>query len=139
MFNLMPRDKTFFDELEQLGGHLLEAAKSLSRLVETFPDLDGHVQKIDGEEKAADDLAQQTLVHLDAAFITPLDREDIFHLITDLAGVASTMAGLARRFKLYKLGEIEPALRKQTDLLLKVITALNDMIRTLRRAASCQT
>ena len=41
---------------------------------------------------------ETTLGRLDDAFITPLDREDIMQLITDLYDVIEGISDVARRF-----------------------------------------
>ena len=101
--SLMPKDESFFELLEQLAGHIVTSVAHLQRITQTFPDVNGPVADIEKEEQTADELTQTELKRLDSAFITPIDREDILHLMADLHAVVETIADLAQRFKRYKL------------------------------------
>jgi hypothetical protein len=37
MFNLLPKDQTFYDQLESLGGQVVSGARELRRLMQDFP------------------------------------------------------------------------------------------------------
>jgi len=75
---------------------------------------------------------ETTLGRLDDAFITPLDGEDIMQLITDLYDVIEGVADVARRFSLYKVTQLYPNVRSQSDILCKVATALDELMSKLR-------
>src|SRR5579871_5956764 len=47
MFNLLPKDEKFYDELEQLSSLVVESAKNLEVIVEQFPRLDGQLDAIE--------------------------------------------------------------------------------------------
>lgn len=115
MFNLLPKDEKFYDQLETLAGHAVTACEGLERMLRESPGLEGSGGTIRDEDRASDDLAQNSLERLDAAFITPLDREDILHLVTDLDSIVRTVARLARRLAVYRLGGIEPELGAQAE------------------------
>jgi uncharacterized protein Yka (UPF0111/DUF47 family) len=84
MFRIVPRDKKFFDQIEQLSTLTRSAADSFGDLVSRFPSSDGIPERIAVERDKAAVVLQESLCRLDDAFITPLDREDILQLITDL-------------------------------------------------------
>jgi uncharacterized protein Yka (UPF0111/DUF47 family) len=109
MINLMPKDQKFYDELEELAGIVSGAAKHLVEVTKNFPSVGMHVGEIEMDQRA-DELAQVALERLDQAFITPLDREDILHLISVLYAVVETIAGFAKRVTLYGSQRIDPGL-----------------------------
>ena len=133
MFNLLPKDEKFYDQLETLAGHAVTACEGLERMLRESPGLEGSGGTIRDEDRAADELAQNSLERLDAAFITPLDREDILHLITDLDSIVRTVARLARRLAVYRLGGIEPELGAQAETLTKMARALREIMGRLRQ------
>ncbi len=135
MFNLLPKNPTFFNELEALSGHVHSVSAQLQDLVETFPKLDKHIEQIEKERREATQQMEASLLNLDNAFITPLDREDIMNLITDLYSVVDTVADLSQRFVLYKLERLYPNLNRQSDTLDKVSIQLDEIIRALRHNA----
>jgi hypothetical protein len=132
MFNLMPKDEKFYDELEQLADRVVNSAKALQGLVTSFPNRDGQVQAIEGDRIGAGKTSGESLLRLDQAFITPLDREDILNLITEMSGVVDRVAELSQRFRLYNIRELHPTLEGQAKNLFTLATALSDIIHGLR-------
>ena len=133
MFNLMPKDDKFYDEIEELAAMVADAARDLTQVIRDFPSVSEQVRKIEAQDKRADEVAQAALERLDQAFITPLDREDILHLISDLYAVVETIAGFAKRVTLYGLEEIDQDLSEQVEILSKVADCLEEVMRRLRK------
>jgi uncharacterized protein Yka (UPF0111/DUF47 family) len=104
----------------------------MNDLVGRFPTVDGLPDQIGKAKVEAAQVMETTLGRLDDAFITPLDREDIMQLITDLYDVIEGVADVARRFSLYKITELYPNVRSQSDILCKVATALDEVMSKLR-------
>jgi uncharacterized protein len=134
MFNLLPRDTTFFDLFEQLAEHVVSAAKHLQSLAQVFPNVENHVQQIRDLEHAADSLAHTALDRLDRTFITPFDREDIHALIEELDDIVDSIDFLGKRFTLYHFTTIEADFLKQTDVLVRSVSTLNLAVRRLRKS-----
>jgi uncharacterized protein Yka (UPF0111/DUF47 family) len=78
-------------------------------------------------------LVQSALERLDAAFITPPNREDILHLITDMHRVVKAISGLAGRIILYGLDKVDAKLTVQADALAQMTECLNELLRSLRK------
>ena len=132
MINLMPKDEKFFDEIEELATTVAGASKHLLEMTRNFPTVANQVREIESEDKRADEVAQAALERLDHAFITPLDREDILHLITDLYAVIETIAGFAKRVTLYHFEKIDNDLGEQVEILSKVAACLEKVMHRLR-------
>jgi predicted phosphate transport protein (TIGR00153 family) len=69
-----------------------------------FQDYENHVtyaEQIKQLELECDDLAQAITGRLNSSFITPIDREDIYLLVTELDDVIDMLTDLARRFDIY--------------------------------------
>jgi uncharacterized protein Yka (UPF0111/DUF47 family) len=84
MWRIVPRDEKFFDQIEQLSHLAKSSAQLMNDLVGRFPAVDGFPDQIGKAKVEAAQVMETTLGRLDDAFITPLDREDIMQLITDL-------------------------------------------------------
>ena len=132
MLKLLPRDETFYDEMEKLSDLAQSSAQTMDELVKTFPSTDGLPGQIEQRRCEATTVMQETLLRLDQAFITPLDCEDIMQLITDLYGVIDRIAAVAERFGLFQLKELYPNLRQQSDTLRRTAEQLNEIITNLR-------
>lgn len=109
MFNLLPKDEKFYDELEQLSSKVVSAARQLEEIVRTFPNFTAQIQIIEQDRLGARKIFRESLQRLDQAFITPLDREDILNLITEMFGVVDRVSELSQRFRLYQLKNLYPA------------------------------
>jgi uncharacterized protein Yka (UPF0111/DUF47 family) len=132
MLRIVPRDEKFFDQIEQLSALVKSSAQLMNDLVGHFPSIDHIPDQIKKTRDEAAEVMQTSLGRLDDAFITPLDREDIMQLITDLYDVIDKVTDVARRFSLYKLERLYPNLRTQSDTLCKVATALDHIMSRLR-------
>lgn len=132
MFNLMPKDEKFFDEIEELATSVAGASKHLLEITRNFPSVDTHVQSIEQKDRRADEITQAALERLDQAFITPLDREDILHLISDLYSIIETIAGFAKRVTLYQFEKIDADLTDQVEILSQVANCLKEVMHRLR-------
>jgi uncharacterized protein len=132
MFRVVPKDEKFYDQIEQLSHLAKSTAQNMNDLVSSFPRVDGIPDQLAKAKDEAAEVMQSTLERLDEAFITPIDREDIMQLITDLYDVIELVADVARRFSLYKMTELYPNLKSQSDTLCKVAAALDGVLSELR-------
>ncbi|MBM7113947.1 DUF47 domain-containing protein [Archangium primigenium] len=133
MFNLLPKDEKFYDELERLSGFVVNCAQQFERVVSTFPHFSGPLQSIEQDRVGAKKVFSESLFRLDKAFITPLDREDILGLITVMYGVVDRVAELSQRFRLYQLKALHPTLSGQARNFVTIARELDTIIHGLRR------
>jgi uncharacterized protein len=132
VFNFLPKDDRFFNQLDTLARILVAASQQLSAIIQTFPNFDPQRHEIEDLRKKAANLAQDSLAMLDQAFITPLDREDILLLIAGMNAVVQAIAELAERFHLYPLENLYPNLAAQSRNLLELSIQLEQIIAGLR-------
>ncbi|HKN25218.1 MAG TPA: DUF47 family protein [Candidatus Acidoferrum sp.] len=133
MFNFLPKDDKFFDQLDTIARLVVHAAEQLSSILQTFPKIDTQLQEIEEARKKADDLSQSSLSVLDHAFITPLDREDILALISGMRITIEHIAELAERFSLYPLESLYPNLTDQSRNLLELAIQVEQIMADLRQ------
>ena len=133
MFNFLPKDDKFFDELDSLARMLVSAAQQLSSVLQAFPKFEGQRREIEQIRIKAADLAQDSLGILDRAFITPLDRENILALITGMNSVIQEIAELAERLALYPLEGLYPNLSVQSGNLLELAIHVEGIMAGLRK------
>jgi uncharacterized protein len=133
MFNLLPKDDKFYDELEQLSSQVVNTANQFEEIVARFPNFDGQLAKIEQDRLAARKIFKESIIRLDQAFITPLDREDILSLITEMYGVVDSVSELSQRFRLYQIRDLHPTLTSQAKNLSQIASELNKIICGLRK------
>jgi uncharacterized protein Yka (UPF0111/DUF47 family) len=132
MFNLLPKDEKFYDELEQLADRVVDTSSQIEAIVTSFPNFDGQLSNIEKFRVEARKLFSESLLRLDQAFITPLDRDDILSLITEMYGVVDLIAELSQRFRLYHLKDLHPTLTGQAKNLSTISEELKGIIHCLR-------
>jgi uncharacterized protein Yka (UPF0111/DUF47 family) len=109
---LIPRDEGFFLLFNELAKRLKEAARLLNRLFAEPERLDHYVAAIKTVEHEADVLTHDVRARIDRSFVTPIDREDIHLLATELDDVIDLIDGTARRAAMFHIAESrEPARR----------------------------
>ena len=103
MFSLMPREKVFFELFNKSAANAHATALALQALLEDFTDVDTKVQRIRDLEHTGDEIAHEIFDRLAKTFITPLDREDIHDITSELDNITDMTDSAAKRMTLYKI------------------------------------
>jgi uncharacterized protein len=131
---LLPRQEEFFDLFAQVAERNKEAAKHLRALFEAPPDRrTPHVEAIKRLEHEADQVTHEVVNRLDRTFITPLDREDIHKLASDLDDVMDAMDGAARRSQIFRLGVAPSGIRQLTEVIERMVAVLAEGVARLKK------
>ena len=101
MVRLIPRDEKFFELFITDGEILLEAARKLEQMVESYDRLDERVAEIQVLEKRGDEIDREVAARLERSFITPFDRHDIHELVTHLDDIVDGIQASAETFVIY--------------------------------------
>ncbi|MGB2980119.1 MAG: DUF47 family protein, partial [Candidatus Zixiibacteriota bacterium] len=94
---LLPKQEKFFDMLKASARNLLEGAKAVKDLVEDYTDVKQKVERIKKIEHEGDKIIHGIMDALDKTFITPIEREDIHILASELDDVLDAIEGIASR------------------------------------------
>ncbi len=131
---LLPRDERFFDLFIAVSERTLEAAILLEKLLQA--DLDQRVflvESIKRLEHECDQITHDVITRLDRSFITPLDREDIHALASGLDDVIDLIDGLARRVRIFHVGEAPKGAVLLTQVIQRACEQLLLAVRGLSR------
>ncbi len=118
-FSLLPRDSTFFDLFIEAGQNTLHAARLLDEMMGAWPDDQGLSREILKAEQEGDRITHDIVQRLNATFVTPIDREDIYGLATQMDDVVDYTEEAADFLGLYKI----EAPMEQAQALTKVLVA----------------
>jgi hypothetical protein len=131
---LLPNDKSFFMFFEQQGRKTVEGCKALLAMIDNPADLDAQAERVTQIEHECDDITHAVVESLHKTFITPLDRNDIYRLITKMDDIMDMVEAVADRFSLYEVrvmtaeaGEIARALVSSAEHVLAAVSSLRDM------------
>ena len=131
---LLPREEEFFTLFIEVANRNKEAAEFLRKLFEAPPDRrTPHVEALKRLEHEADQVTHEVVNRLDRTFITPLDREDIHQLASDLDDVMDVMDGTARRAQIFRLGVAPPGVLRITEVMQRMMGVLAEAVRRLKK------
>src|SRR5438094_5233647 len=130
---LLPREEEFFDLFTEVANRNKDAVEHLRQLFQATPDRrTPHVEAIKRLEHEADQVTHEVVNRLDRTFITPLDREDIHQLASDLDDVMDAMDGTARRSQIFLLGLAPQGVKQLTEVIERMVTVLGEGVGRLK-------
>jgi predicted phosphate transport protein (TIGR00153 family) len=103
---LLPRDESFFDQFEKQGRKTVEGCRAFLELVESPGDVPAQAKVIKNIEHECDLITHSVVAQLHRTFITPLDRNDIYRLITKMDDIMDLVESAAERVALYEITEM---------------------------------
>lgn len=113
---LLPREGKFFDFFNQHADLGAQAALELQALLGDLSQLDRRRRAIEKNEKLADQITHQTVQLLHRTFITPLDRDEIHHLVTGMDDILDLMEDVATCLFLYDVKAVTPDAQKLGEI-----------------------
>lgn len=122
---LMPRDMRFFELFTADGENLLRAAGELDELMRSFDALDERIARIQELEHSGDVIGDEIEERLDAAFITPFDREDIHELARRMDDVVDGIQGVAEAMQIYDITASTEEARRLSAILAEQASEIN--------------
>ena len=116
-FPFLPNGGSYFDLFEASGNNLAEAARLLLDLVEDFVDPEMKAKRLTDCEHEGDRITHAVFSRLNATFVTPFDREDIYLLASQLDDVVDSIEAAADMLVLHRVVEPIDAVVQQARLL----------------------
>jgi uncharacterized protein len=101
--SLVPRDRVFFDLFNEAGQNSLRASRLLKEMLEQWPDDHGLAREILLAEQEGDRITHDIIQRLNTTSVTPLDREDIYGLATQLDDIVDYVEEAADFLGLYQI------------------------------------
>jgi uncharacterized protein len=119
---LMPTEGRFFELFNLHANEIVEGAKELVALMNSLgegaTDLRDHAEAIDAIEKRGDNHTRETINLLHKTFITPLDREEIHQLISNMDDCLDLMQDAAESVSLYDIKTVTPEAKQLAEICL---------------------
>ena len=119
----MPREGKFFDLFNAHAEQIVLGSKALARLLAVFnestEEAANQCDLIDVAEKSADNITHETMRQLHTSFITPLDREEIHLLITNLDDILDLIQDSSHTITLYDIRHITDEAIKLSEIVLQ--------------------
>lgn len=132
---LIPRDEGFFVLFNELAKRLKEAANLLNRLLAEPDRLEHYVAAIKTVEHEADVLTHDVRARIDRSFVTPIDREDIHLLATELDDVIDLIDGTARRVAMFHISESREPARRMSETIARAADRIEVGVAAIKQPA----
>lgn len=134
----LPRETGFFDIFEKHAALIVQAAKEFHSLAftETFVEFKDN-QQFKNWEHVADTLVFQCVEGLHRTFITPIAREDILHLISEMDNIIDCIDATWDCIVIYKVVTTTPALSEMSEILFQAtekVALIVSGIRSMKNA-----
>jgi hypothetical protein len=124
--------KVFYDQFDQAAENAIKTAELFKLMVSDFKNRNEILSQIREAEHRGDFITHETMTRLDKSFITPLDREDIHHLITETDDVVDALDAAAQRMILYRVEKPNEDMIKQAETAVQITRKLADAIKLIR-------
>jgi uncharacterized protein len=115
----MPKEERFQDFLAEDTANLRKAVRTFSEIAHatTLEARRVKVVELKGFEHEGDQITRKIFEALNLTFITPLDREDIRSLVSDLDDIVDHLESVAQYLVIFELSESPEALRQFAKIL----------------------
>ena len=100
---LLPHDVSFFAHFEAQGKKTVECCRAFQQMVEDPTGLEAKAERVKRIEHECDDITHAVVASLHKTFITPIDRNDIYRLITKMDDIMDMVEAAADRLALYDI------------------------------------
>jgi uncharacterized protein Yka (UPF0111/DUF47 family) len=132
-FHLLPRNEEFYHLFVDVARRTEEAARLLHELLTGKPERAKYcADQIKRLENEADELTHEVVRRLDRTFITPIDREDIHLLSSDLDDVMDRIDGTARRALIFRVGRTPDGIDQMCELVRRMCDEVLAAVTKLR-------
>ena len=131
-FSLVPEDRVFFDLFAEGGQNTLRASKLLRDMFQQWPEEGGLSRDILKAEQEGDRITHDIVQRLNSTFVTPIDREDIYGLATQMDDIVDYIEEAADFMGLYKIEAPMDQAQALAEVLVKSCEQLYGLLQNLR-------
>jgi predicted phosphate transport protein (TIGR00153 family) len=127
-----PKDFNFFKLFEKQVSCAMDAARFFKEVVSKGGVSEDALSKMGTIEHQADEVAHTIIEQLNKTFITPIDREDIHTLTTQLDDIVDMINTIMSRMRIYKISGVDKNLVEFAGVIEDSVQAVAQAIGGLR-------
>ena len=128
----LPKETSFFDFFEQHAALAVEGSKEFLSLASTGANVAAKAKRIKEIEHETDVVTHRCVEALHRTFITPIERDDIYRLISRMDDIVDFIEAASERIALYDMKEMTPEVRDLADVLVRAVQQIVVAVKGLR-------
>ena len=123
----MPKEERFRELFDRDTNHLLRAARLFVQIVQTtdFTERKKRVEELRTIEHEGDLLTKEIFEALNSTFITPLDREDIRMIASDLDDIVDYLEQAGQYLMLFEIKDSPAPLQRFAEILVAMVEEIH--------------
>ena len=129
---LIPREERFFDLFVEDAANVLAGARQLEAMLRTYDEPEARAAEIRATEHRGDEITHDIGHRLEATFVTPIDREDIYALISGLDDILDFIEETADTFVLYRIEAPTAIAVEQASIIVKQVELIHEALEHLK-------
>jgi predicted phosphate transport protein (TIGR00153 family) len=122
---LLPHDASFFTHFEAQGKKTVEGCRALQLMITDPTGLEAKAERVKRIEHECDDITHAVVEALHKTFITPLDRNDIYRLITKMDDIMDLVEAVSDRLALYGIPQMT---KEAADLVATLVASAEHVL-----------
>jgi predicted phosphate transport protein (TIGR00153 family) len=128
----LPKEMGFFDLFDKHAALTVDGAKEFLGMVSSSANLDAKARRIKEIEHETDVITHRCVESLHKTFITPIERDEIYRLITKMDDIMDFVEAASERIALYEIAEMTAEIRDLADCLHRATVEVEQALRGLR-------
>ena len=125
MPSLKKKENEFFVYLEKFADEIVKASKAFNELVNNYEDVEKKVKQIKKIEHECDTHAHKIFVAINASFVTPFDREDLYAIVREMDDIVDALEEVASTFVIFGIKEPREGCAEMAALIDEAVNELN--------------
>lgn len=127
----LPRDEQFFTFFADAAQNAVEVARLLAEIIENGAADDRRVRRLADLETHGDEVTHKIFAALNSTFVTPLDRDDIHALASEIDDFVDDIEEIGQRLSLYQLGPPTETAQRLAKILVEQAGYLEEAVKPL--------
>ncbi len=132
MVRFFPKEERFFDYFDDASEKMIRGIRLFKDMMQDLSNAEEKSRQIKDVEHEADHITHETVSKLHKTFVTPIDREYIYALITKMDDVLDLIDANCERIFLYKIKTSTPEAMAMINTLERAIEEVVKGVRGLR-------
>lgn len=120
MFKKNSKEDKFYEMLSKSANIVNESAKELRANLDLLANRETNVNKTELLEDKGDELVRNIIKELNEAFITPIDREDIYEIVKNMDNILDLISSTMHRFIMFNIKESTEECKVLSDMLVEI-------------------